>query len=549
MLPRPALLALPALLLAPLAGLAAPAHAAASTDHDRWLEPAPLVPLDEPVYGYHRDPAVATNARGDSVAVYVVDPPSDGVPTGEVRLTRRPAGGTWSYPVEVSGGRDYGTDGVAVGIDAAGRALVAWSRPASRFNPVNDEVLVRTVAADGTLGVTRRLSADRAEGTDPAVAVAPGGRAVVTWLDGGDVRAATGTTAGLGTPVTVAEGAGGQSSPTVAIAPTGDAVLAWDAAGAGADAGRVVRSCTWAAAAGGCGPVADVDGGTSSASALDPAVAVGDGGDAVLCYGLDAEVDGLRYAVRPGGGDWSTPAEVTAAAPPALGSCQVALRPDDALVVGHADRDGRTYVAVRGDVVDGPRGPVGAGRRLNGPDDGFRGFSLDAGRAGDVAVVVSGRSRLLATTVPRTARQATAVQRLEFPEPGSGYGATLAAVGVDGQGNAYGPAVNDSCPVTYCANPQWRPWTITLDAAAPALEGVAGPRAATVGDVVRLRAVGVRDLASAVTATWRFSDGSTRTGTSVSKVVRQPGRLVARLQLVDAAGHRTVQQVVVTVTR
>jgi len=86
-----------------------------------------------------------------------------------VAIATAPPGGAFRRPVTVSSSR---AGAPSVGVDSAGRALVAWVR-GSAIEPIR-------VTADGRPGRLRRFAA-RARPSHPIVAVAPRGHALIAW--------------------------------------------------------------------------------------------------------------------------------------------------------------------------------------------------------------------------------------------------------------------------------------------------------------------------------------------------------------------------------
>lgn len=154
-----------------------------------------------------------------------------------------------SYPVDVSddGNDRDGVLGPEVGVDATGNVLVAWVAPPPDpdgpppdgvpFTPQPPTLWAAVRSPGGALSAPRQLGSFWIGAMH--LAVAPSGEAVLV-LDGDDgVRIATGTAAaGLGTPTRVAGPVAGRSA--VAIAPGGAAVVTWAQGGANARHGTAI---------------------------------------------------------------------------------------------------------------------------------------------------------------------------------------------------------------------------------------------------------------------------------------------------------------------
>ena len=125
-------------------------------------------------------------------------------------------------------GQDAG--GPQLAGDSTGRATVVWAR----FDGTVNRIQSRPIAADGTLGSTRTLSAVGPEVSEPHVAVDPTGRAAVIWGRASDttqfIRVQGRTIAADGTPgSTKWLSADGQhvNEPQVAIDSDGLATVLW----------------------------------------------------------------------------------------------------------------------------------------------------------------------------------------------------------------------------------------------------------------------------------------------------------------------------------
>ena len=126
-------------------------------------------------------PSVATAPGGAAIVAWVQRRPGQ----DKARVTaaiRRSAGAPFGTPTAVDG-RPADHGGVVAGIDAAGRAVVAW-RTASPRNFLQQTVHVATADASGRFGPPRALT--RTRGSSLTLAVAPDGRTLLAaqGLDG-----------------------------------------------------------------------------------------------------------------------------------------------------------------------------------------------------------------------------------------------------------------------------------------------------------------------------------------------------------------------------
>jgi hypothetical protein len=185
--------------------------------------PAFSAPVDLSATGEVSSPQVATNATGETVAVWEhVD-----TNTRFVQAAIRPAGGGFSPPADLS---LFGGDAIApqVAIDADGNAVAVWAR----FDGATRVVQIGTRPRDGTFGLPGTLSLAGGEARAPQVAVSPGGDIVVAWQrsDGANtIVQAVARRAGAGFGATADLSAAGRDAiePQVGIDADGDAVVAW----------------------------------------------------------------------------------------------------------------------------------------------------------------------------------------------------------------------------------------------------------------------------------------------------------------------------------
>lgn len=183
------------------------------------------------------------------------------------------------------------------GVDAAGRATVAWTSG-----------LGLRVASRSQAGVwSAPLTLSAAESYVPSIAVAPSGAAEIAWVGGdGAVRSSrrAGPDAAWSAPVVVSPAAGAKdpsywtNPPIVAIDSGDKAVLAWT----GADG--EVRAAVRPAGAPWTTTVIPSDG-------TSPRVAVNPAGTALVLF--LGPTGAPLVSIRPSGGAWSTPAPLGAA--------------------------------------------------------------------------------------------------------------------------------------------------------------------------------------------------------------------------------------------
>ncbi|HEX8105223.1 MAG TPA: hypothetical protein VF533_21565, partial [Solirubrobacteraceae bacterium] len=153
-----------------------------------------------------------------------------------VVAARRPAGAAFGPAEPVTGWAraEHGGDGlVAAGVDAAGSAVLAWALPSRRRDglvaiPAESDVAVARAAPGARFGPAQRLARRLAGVTRLALAVAPDRRALLAFDGGEHVRAFE---SAAGEPFAGGPVAGGGDTPAVfpavALRDGGGAVLAW----------------------------------------------------------------------------------------------------------------------------------------------------------------------------------------------------------------------------------------------------------------------------------------------------------------------------------
>jgi hypothetical protein len=166
------------------------------------------------------EPSIATNARGDAVAIWQWRDR----PTGQaiVQAAPRSAGASWGPATDVGNGGGNGAPQVAA--DGSGAAVAVWIEVAPGGTPLRSSVRAPGAAWSKPATVTLRNAADPRLGIDPA------GNAVVVWtdLDLPDARAAVlPEAAGAWQPEAILSGAGA-ATLSVAVDASGRAVAVWE---------------------------------------------------------------------------------------------------------------------------------------------------------------------------------------------------------------------------------------------------------------------------------------------------------------------------------
>jgi hypothetical protein len=297
----------------------APAGRAASLDF------GPPETVGGPVSAFDGRPAVAVDGRGVVTVAWGR--------AGRIVMSSRPPGGRWSAAERVSDPARRAAY-PQVGADRAGNVTVTWRErtagerftqrftlpsgaPAGYLTMLTGErwaVVARTRAAGGAWAGPQRLSDETAAVRDmevPGLAVAPGGRAAVTWDAGGAMWSRVRPPGGDWSPAARVGGDGGEAvDPQLTGSPSGGAILAWsNRIAAGGDRRYAIHAA-----------ILDPDGTWGEAAVVDDRAenpphatgALGSHGDAVVAWiSESADRTTTSAAVRSEGGTWGSPAAVS----------------------------------------------------------------------------------------------------------------------------------------------------------------------------------------------------------------------------------------------
>ncbi len=263
-----------------------------------WSEPEPLGGL---VFLGAR-PHLAMNADGDAVVTW------SGFDGGEVVIAAvRTAGGEWSEPETISAEMEEGTFS-QVGIDAEGDAIAVWQQ----INPGENVVRAATRPAGGEWSEPEDLSAAGDNATAPRIAVDPAGDAVAVWsVVGGDVgvlaktRPADGDWSEQEDVSAEGEVVG---EPEVAIDFNG-AVATWTAS-VGDD--QIMRGAVRPAGAEEWSAPEDVSSPVDQFRSTDLETNPTAGAIAIWTRFDEGPGNSVQASVRPPGGEWSDPEDVSA---------------------------------------------------------------------------------------------------------------------------------------------------------------------------------------------------------------------------------------------
>jgi hypothetical protein len=497
---RTALLA--ALTAAALLLTAAPAaHAAA------WLPPIPVSADDQNV----AHSAVTMAGNGDVVAIWT---PS----SGGMWASIRPAGGSFSAPVQISSGTGaIFSSRPALTVDAAGNAVAAWSQ----FDGSFYRIRAAFRPAGGAFGPMETISAAGRQAIEPDTALDGAANAIVVWhrSDGTrnrvqwSYRPAGGSFPAAGTTIT-SGGNTDQEYPRLAMDPAGNAVVAYQAYEQPSNVTYVryqerPAGGVFPGAAGEKAPVPENGNGSPPEfGSMD--VGLGDGEIAFVWHRFEgATNDRFRAAVRTFGAPEAMGTQVLDSSG-GMDEIRLAMAPSGEAVAVWSTSDGNDV--------------LWAARAAGGAFGASADLAPSAAIADDVAVGLDGLGNAIATwfeTGPSTAWAAMRPAGGTFGAPqelfGGGPGIVFhgPSVGGDSQGNGFAAAVRSESgaglPRLNVAG--WDPVPPTLDGLTIPPLGL-NPIAFSVSPF---------DRWGPVTASWDFGDGSSAAGTNVSHSFPNPG--------------------------
>jgi PKD domain len=485
-----------------------------------WLEPADISAANEVVDGR---PDVAVDSAGNAIAIWERHVGGEEV----VEASERPAGGDWSEPETLSLPGEEGEQS-QVAIDAAGNAIAVWV--------TGDGIggfVVRSAARPpgGAWPEPEDVSDSISAAGWPMLAIDAVGEAVAVWtaFDSGDVlvqgsvRSADGEwsepddLSPAGQDVTPLE------APSVAVDAAGNAIAVWKLESSNDIVQAAVRAAgqeNWAA---------PDDLSDAGQDAGEPDVAMDEAGEAVAAWTRLDGTNTIQAAVRPAGGDWAGPDDLSDAS-------QNAAEPDVAM--DEAGEAVAVWARSNGtnDIVQGAVRP--AGGDWAGPDDlsasGRNGTSpVVAMNVAVGAVAMWDRSDGADLRVQASVRPPGG----EWPKPdtlsAAGEDAGFAEVALDAAGNAiavFGRSGEDG-PFVQASG---------YDFVGPRLSDLQIPAAGTVGEPVTFGVSSFDDFPFATS--WTFGDGgSGAKGNTVSHVYTTPGVYPVTVSAVDAGGNTSTQ--------
>ena len=475
---------------------------------------------------------VAVDDQGNAVAVWVQ---SAGGPE-IVEAATRPAGGSWSGPVDVS---SLGEDalGLKVAVNPDGDAAVVWMGLTSAGG-----VVIRAAGrpVGGDWSEPAALSGLDGYAIEPDLAIDGEGAVTATWSEGegsgeyGVVEAATRPADGdWGEPVELSDGSA--ISPQLAVDPEGEVTAVWTLLGAGRDDG-IIQSKTRPAEGEWSSDPVDVSAAAGLASY--PRIAIDAQGDATAVW-LRQDIpaaSGFRRFVQTAGredGAWSAPLAISRE-DWISGAPEVTVDPQGsatAIWVGGQPGTATRYLQARGRTADGSwDDPVNLVTKSGLSEPQESDLQLAADPQGDVTAIWTAWAG--STFVVRSARRAVGSAWSTPADVSAAGGYSLwPRMAIDPQGYA----------TVVWSGFQGKTQAVrsrVFDPVGPELRALTVPASGVVGQALGM-SVDPFDLWSSVATKWDFGDGSLGTGAAVTHCFGSPGERTVTATGVDLAGNAT----------
>lgn len=199
---------------------------------ETWTDPTTLSAVD----GYRAEqPHVVVDPAGDVVTVWTKIA-GTGPGVFKLQSARRPSGGAWSEPVDVSGQDGESVDAPTLAIDASGDAVAAWIQyETTEAGSYVGHARSAWLPAAGTWSAPSDLSPEDADARMVDLDVAADGDATAAWSEvdetGSSIRAARGTGGVWGSSTLIGATLGrvvaSDRGVAVDVAPDGRAAAAW----------------------------------------------------------------------------------------------------------------------------------------------------------------------------------------------------------------------------------------------------------------------------------------------------------------------------------
>ena len=471
---------------------------------------------------------VAVDSAGDGFAVWKRDDGSEVL----VQVSVRKAGGSWTAPKTLTG-PGFEADDVEVAASPGGIAIAIWSRETATGVVIQASVR----KPGGPWGAVKDLSSNVQTSFQPHVALDRQGNATAVWARSGlPIQAAVRPRGGVwGAPQDISPLGGGAALPQVAYDRNGKAIAVWYRATLG-PLQEVVQASV--RPRGGAWSMPE-DLSAAGVLAVAPHIAFDKAGTAIAVWSdQTVSQSKVQAAVRPAAtGVWRDPKTISSAALNA-GAPALAVSPRGlAVVVWSVSNGSLRYVqsALRpaGGSWRSPKTLTPTGGNAYAPEVG-----IDA--SGSAVAVWH---RIGTTNVVQASRRAsgkawTAPKPISTPSTGV---IPFPHVAVDPAGNAIAIWQRTKAPsdIVQAAG---------LDAAGPVFRRVRIPRRVSVGSRHTF-SVRSSDVWSRLgrAPLWRFGDGTEVRGRSVAHAFFRTGRFAVTVRQRDKRGNLTVLRRVVVV--
>lgn len=496
------------------ASLVAPPAAAAPT----WRPVTSLFVDLSAAGGSAQTPTVDVDAAGTATSLWARWDGTQWV----VQASTRPAGGTWGAPVDIAAGRSIRNPQLAV--DPSGNATAVWRRS----DGASSVVQTATRPLGGSWSSPVDLSVDATvELSDlpdlPQVAVDGAGVVTVTWshreANAYVVQAATRLADGTWTtPVDLSSP--GQSARTsdVAVDASGNATAIWVS-------GDLVQAASRPAGGAWAAPV-DVS--ATAGLRSNPRIVVDPAGAVTAAWGSFTGTYGVQTSTRPLDGTWAASTQLSTAGGDTFDTPQLAVDLRGNVTAVWQRQDSGWVVTAATRAAGGTWGPA-VDLSATGHD------AWDP----QVAVDLSGNATAVWSLAEDAGRTVEAARR---PLGGEWTEAVDLSQGGDAWNPqiAFDPAGNATTTWSRHDGKTWVVQARGLDAAGPVVTGLSAQAAGNARGKQAYKVTAYDVWSTVASATWRFADGTTATGTSVTHAAKASSAGPVRVTLSDRVGNATV---------
>jgi hypothetical protein len=435
----------------------------------------------------------------------------------DLLASRRPAGGAWGTPSQLSGlvdttfggGRRLGPQIVD---DGHGDAAAVWAQVVP---PSQSAIEVSVRTPTGIWGPPEVISPTTGQADDAVIAINGAGTALVAWSQDGVIDARTRAPSASWSPVAVL-GAGAR--PAVAIDDGGDLVTVWETTDPNTQTASMLASTKRSDGDWGLAQLVASYSGNNAFFADPPRVALDRDGDATAVWDLFEGL--LQTSTRPLGGSWSAPVTLAQHADFADVAYDGSGNATAMWTTGYAGS-----LETRWRPRGGPWSPttVTVGEPPFGPSE--RRPALAVNSAGQ-AVAAWGRE-------PDPRGHAL------FAALSDGHGAWSPATQLSDDGDDVAAAIDDSGDALVVWSASGTIKASAYDQTGPKLQPLTIPSVGVAGSPVHV-SVTPLDTWSRVTSTvWDFGDGAGGSGSTLTHTFAAAGHHVIRVTASDALGNVT----------